>query len=73
MVNKDELPKNLNFIPTVVTDEGSDVVVFDEIIVEKGCSKWILTVCGYFVGYKIAQNELKYHIGECGTRTLDGQ
>nr|GEV24769.1 hypothetical protein [Tanacetum cinerariifolium] len=31
MVKKDAVPKNLNYIPTMVTDIGSEVVIFDEI------------------------------------------
>nr|GEV03542.1 RNA-directed DNA polymerase, eukaryota, reverse transcriptase zinc-binding domain protein [Tanacetum cinerariifolium] len=47
MVKMDDMPKNLEFIPTVIviTDNGNEVVIFDEEIVLKGSEKWSLTVC----------------------------
>ncbi|PWA66335.1 hypothetical protein CTI12_AA328150 [Artemisia annua] len=41
------------------TDGGSEVVVFDEMIVLKGSERWNLTVCGQFVGYSMNPNESK--------------
>nr|GEU32647.1 ribonuclease H-like domain-containing protein [Tanacetum cinerariifolium] len=37
-----------------------EVGVFDEMIVKKGCERWKLTVSGYFVGYNMAPNELRF-------------
>ncbi|GJQ91963.1 RNA-directed DNA polymerase, eukaryota, reverse transcriptase zinc-binding domain protein [Tanacetum coccineum] len=36
----------LNFIPTKINEEGSEIVVFDEALVAKGSAQWKLTVCG---------------------------
>ncbi|GKE28853.1 RNA-directed DNA polymerase, eukaryota, reverse transcriptase zinc-binding domain protein, partial [Tanacetum coccineum] len=60
MVKMDDVPKNLEFIPTVVT--GIEVVIFDEDLVQKGSEKWCLTVCGQFVGYEMHISELRYNI-----------
>ncbi|GJY63014.1 RNA-directed DNA polymerase, eukaryota, reverse transcriptase zinc-binding domain protein [Tanacetum coccineum] len=62
MVKKDEIPKKLSFKPTIVTDNGVEVVIFDEVLTRKGCERWNLTVSGHFVGYKMAPNELRYNI-----------
>ncbi|GJU68574.1 RNA-directed DNA polymerase, eukaryota, reverse transcriptase zinc-binding domain protein [Tanacetum coccineum] len=53
----------LNFIPTEVTDEGCEVVIFDEALVDKGSNQWKLTVCGHFVGYKMSVHELRNESG----------
>ncbi|GJZ17124.1 RNA-directed DNA polymerase, eukaryota, reverse transcriptase zinc-binding domain protein [Tanacetum coccineum] len=52
----------LNFIPTEVTEEGCEVVIFDEALVDKGSTQWKLTVCGNFVGYKMSVHEIRYNI-----------
>ncbi|GKC01640.1 hypothetical protein Tco_0987776 [Tanacetum coccineum] len=49
-------------IPTSVNCKGEGVVLFDEEMVKEGSEKWLLTVCGYFVGCKMHVNELKYNI-----------
>ncbi|GJY92303.1 RNA-directed DNA polymerase, eukaryota, reverse transcriptase zinc-binding domain protein [Tanacetum coccineum] len=41
----------LNFIPTEVTKEGCEVVIFYEALVDKGSTQWKLTVYGNFVRY----------------------
>nr|GEX25095.1 RNA-directed DNA polymerase, eukaryota, reverse transcriptase zinc-binding domain protein [Tanacetum cinerariifolium] len=58
MVKMDGIPKSLEFIPTVITETGNEVLIFDEEIVKKGSEKWCLTVCGQFVGYEMHINEL---------------
>ncbi|GJY65994.1 RNA-directed DNA polymerase, eukaryota, reverse transcriptase zinc-binding domain protein [Tanacetum coccineum] len=58
-VKKDDIPKNINYIPTVITHAGNEVVVFDEMLVQKGSERWSLTVCGQFVGYTMHINELR--------------
>ncbi|GKD42944.1 RNA-directed DNA polymerase, eukaryota, reverse transcriptase zinc-binding domain protein [Tanacetum coccineum] len=52
----------LNFIPTKVTKEICEVVIFDEDLVDKGSAQWKLTVCGHFVGYKMNVHGLRYHL-----------
>ncbi|GJR17132.1 RNA-directed DNA polymerase, eukaryota, reverse transcriptase zinc-binding domain protein [Tanacetum coccineum] len=51
----------LFLIPTSMKENGEKVVVFDKEIIKKGSEKWKFTVCGYFVGYKVGVNELKYN------------
>ncbi|GJZ57169.1 RNA-directed DNA polymerase, eukaryota, reverse transcriptase zinc-binding domain protein [Tanacetum coccineum] len=48
-------------IPTVFED-GREVVVFEEELVFEGSKKWMLTLCGRFVGMQMNYNELKYNI-----------
>ncbi|GKB40422.1 hypothetical protein Tco_0885364 [Tanacetum coccineum] len=59
---KDEIPKKLCYKPTVVNDNGTKVIVFDEMLEKKGRERWTLTACSYFVGYRIPPNELRYNI-----------
>ncbi|GJS48187.1 RNA-directed DNA polymerase, eukaryota, reverse transcriptase zinc-binding domain protein [Tanacetum coccineum] len=61
-VEKRELNKNLYCIPTSKKDNGDEVVVFDEEIVEEGSKKWLNTVYGYFVGCNMSPVELRYNI-----------
>ncbi|GJW84489.1 RNA-directed DNA polymerase, eukaryota, reverse transcriptase zinc-binding domain protein [Tanacetum coccineum] len=71
---KDEAPKKLNYKPTEINENGVEVVIFDEMIVKKGSERWNLTVSGYFVGYRMAPNELRYNIrrmwGKYGVRDI---
>ncbi|GKC03922.1 RNA-directed DNA polymerase, eukaryota, reverse transcriptase zinc-binding domain protein, partial [Tanacetum coccineum] len=72
IVNNGSLDNKLNLIPTEVNDDGTEVVIFVEEIVKEGSKKWELTVCGYFVGYKMSYQESRYTIsGRNGT--LDGK
>ncbi|GJS90677.1 RNA-directed DNA polymerase, eukaryota, reverse transcriptase zinc-binding domain protein [Tanacetum coccineum] len=49
---------NLELVPSVINEKGDEVVVFYEELVEEGCEKWHLTICGYFVGWSMNVNEL---------------
>ncbi|GJV53270.1 RNA-directed DNA polymerase, eukaryota, reverse transcriptase zinc-binding domain protein [Tanacetum coccineum] len=62
MVKKDEVPKNLNYIPTLITDVGTEVVIFDDMLVQRGSERWNLIVYGQFVGYDMNIHELRYNI-----------
>ncbi|GJV37854.1 RNA-directed DNA polymerase, eukaryota, reverse transcriptase zinc-binding domain protein [Tanacetum coccineum] len=59
---KEELNQNLFSIPTSVKENGEEVVIFDENIVEEGSKKWMNTLCGYFVGCNMSPPELRYNI-----------
>ncbi|GJW67965.1 RNA-directed DNA polymerase, eukaryota, reverse transcriptase zinc-binding domain protein [Tanacetum coccineum] len=60
--------RNLECIPTEIDENGIEVVVFDEIMVAKGCKRWDLTLCGFFVGYKMSVNELRYNLKRMWSR-----
>ncbi|GJW91053.1 RNA-directed DNA polymerase, eukaryota, reverse transcriptase zinc-binding domain protein [Tanacetum coccineum] len=61
--NKEEqIDKNLCFIPTAASDDGTDVIIFDVELAQLGSSKWDLTICGYFVGAKMSYNELRCNL-----------
>ncbi|GKB23490.1 ribonuclease H-like domain-containing protein [Tanacetum coccineum] len=57
-----KLDNKLTRIPTVISDNGVEVVIFDDEIIKEGGKKWDLTVCGYFVGYKMSYQELRCNI-----------
>nr|GFA09996.1 hypothetical protein [Tanacetum cinerariifolium] len=63
MVMSDAIPNSLDFIPTLITESGNEVVIFDEEIVQKGSERWCLTVCGHFVSYDMHINELRDEVG----------
>ncbi|GKB08859.1 RNA-directed DNA polymerase, eukaryota, reverse transcriptase zinc-binding domain protein [Tanacetum coccineum] len=52
MVTKDlkVVNNNLDFVPTIINEEGSEFIIFDESLVEKRSAQWKLTVCGHFIG-----------------------
>ncbi|GJU22273.1 RNA-directed DNA polymerase, eukaryota, reverse transcriptase zinc-binding domain protein [Tanacetum coccineum] len=64
MVTKDlkVVNNNLDFVPTVINEEGSEFIIFDEALVEKRSAQWKLTVCGHFIGYRMSVHELRYNI-----------
>ncbi|GJU59397.1 RNA-directed DNA polymerase, eukaryota, reverse transcriptase zinc-binding domain protein [Tanacetum coccineum] len=58
-----EVAKNkMKFIPTVLTEIGKEVVVFDEELVLIGSMKWQLTLYSYFMGHKMSLPEIRYHL-----------
>ncbi|GKB17042.1 RNA-directed DNA polymerase, eukaryota, reverse transcriptase zinc-binding domain protein [Tanacetum coccineum] len=63
-VNNTELndENKLDHIPTVINDDGLEFVVFDDDLVKEGSKRWELSACGYFVGYRMSIQELRYHL-----------
>ncbi|GJT93498.1 zinc knuckle CX2CX4HX4C containing protein [Tanacetum coccineum] len=62
VANAVRLNNILMTIPTMLKDDGNDVVIFDDELIEKGSVKWRNTVWGYFVGSKVSFNEARYHL-----------
>ncbi|GKB51163.1 RNA-directed DNA polymerase, eukaryota, reverse transcriptase zinc-binding domain protein [Tanacetum coccineum] len=60
--NEMNVDNKLNHIPTVINDDGLEYVIFDEELVKEGSKKWELSACGYFVGYRMPIQELRYHL-----------
>ncbi|GJV63170.1 hypothetical protein Tco_1473998 [Tanacetum coccineum] len=40
----------------------ADKVIYDEELVTERSKKWELSACGYFVGYRMSIQELRYHL-----------
>ncbi|GKA93960.1 zinc knuckle CX2CX4HX4C containing protein [Tanacetum coccineum] len=59
---QDSFSRKLTAMPTEIDDEGNEFAIFDENIINEGCKKWDLTVCGYFVGHNMSVNELRYNL-----------
>ncbi|GJT44300.1 RNA-directed DNA polymerase, eukaryota, reverse transcriptase zinc-binding domain protein [Tanacetum coccineum] len=57
-----ECDKALESIPTKIDENGVEVVVFDDVMVAEGSKRWELTLCGFFVGYRMSINELRYNL-----------
>ena len=52
----------LFMVPTELNENGVEIAIFDEEIVELGSAKWDKTVCGQFLGCMVSFNEARYHI-----------
>lgn len=62
IVNVSKHDNKLLIIPTEMDNNGNEVVVFDDELIELGSVKLRKTVCGYFVGCKVSLNEARYHL-----------
>ncbi|GKA90452.1 RNA-directed DNA polymerase, eukaryota, reverse transcriptase zinc-binding domain protein [Tanacetum coccineum] len=60
----------LKLIP-IGTSDGREVVMFDDEILQEGIKKWQLTLCGQFVGYKMAFAELRFRDEEGMNHVLE--
>ncbi|GJU58819.1 hypothetical protein Tco_1236585 [Tanacetum coccineum] len=58
----DCVDNKLNHIPTLINENGQEFVIFDDEIISEGSRKWELATCGYFVGYRMSIQELRYHL-----------
>ena len=63
-----ETSKGLLDIPTEIDNNGNEVVIFDDVMVAEGSKKWVLTLCGYFVGHQMPINELRYNLRRMWSR-----
>ncbi|GJS40033.1 RNA-directed DNA polymerase, eukaryota, reverse transcriptase zinc-binding domain protein [Tanacetum coccineum] len=61
-INANKIDNHYDNTENNIKDNGDEVVIFDEVIVEEGSKKWINTLCGYFVGCNISPVELRYNI-----------
>ena len=72
--NLSYLNNKLCHIPTSISENGIEIVIFDEEIVMEGSKKWEHTPCGYFVGYKMYAQEINYHLfrmwGKYGLKSI---
>lgn len=50
------------YIPTEISENGNEVVIFDKDMVQNFSIHWQLTLRGYFDGYRMAYNEIRYHL-----------
>ncbi|GKB53018.1 RNA-directed DNA polymerase, eukaryota, reverse transcriptase zinc-binding domain protein, partial [Tanacetum coccineum] len=60
--------RKLKCILTELDENRVKVVVFDEVLVAKGIKRWDMTLCGFFVGYKMSVNELRYNLRRMWSR-----
>ncbi|GJY93798.1 hypothetical protein Tco_0509580 [Tanacetum coccineum] len=68
IVNPSRLDNKLINVPTGVRENGDDVCIFDDEIIELESKKWNLTVCGQFIGCNMVFNEARYHIRRMWSR-----
>nr|GEV38617.1 hypothetical protein [Tanacetum cinerariifolium] len=63
-----EIDKNFVVVPTELDCNGSEIVIFDEMMVVEGGKRWDKTLCGYFMGYNMSVNELRYNLRRMWSR-----
>ncbi|GJY66712.1 zinc knuckle CX2CX4HX4C containing protein [Tanacetum coccineum] len=63
-LNKDiaQYDRSLEVITTEFDKDGIEVVVFDDVMVAEGSKRWELSICGFFVGFKMSVNALRYNL-----------
>ncbi|XP_071739330.1 uncharacterized protein [Rutidosis leptorrhynchoides] len=59
-IAKSELDKKLSFVPLAKDSDGEDIVVFDEVLVAEGASRWDKTAYGYLIGGNMPFGALQY-------------
>ncbi|GKD62057.1 hypothetical protein Tco_1299566, partial [Tanacetum coccineum] len=47
------IDNKLMSIPTDSDELGNEYVIFDEELINDGCKRWLLTLCGFFMGFKM--------------------
>ncbi|GJY73860.1 RNA-directed DNA polymerase, eukaryota, reverse transcriptase zinc-binding domain protein [Tanacetum coccineum] len=64
IVQKEDMlvDKKLHYIAPSLNSDRAEVVVFDDEIMMKGCEKWKLTACSYFIRHEMGFYELRYHL-----------
>ncbi|GJS30583.1 hypothetical protein Tco_0491203 [Tanacetum coccineum] len=62
IVNSTRLDNKLMNVPTAVSENRNNVVIFDDKLIELGSKKWNLIVYRQFIGCSIEFNEAWYHI-----------
>nr|GFB33155.1 hypothetical protein [Tanacetum cinerariifolium] len=55
------IDNQLMTVPTDIDEFGNELVVFDEELINDGSRRWKLTLCGFFVGFKMRINELRFN------------
>nr|GEY39110.1 ATPase, F1/V1/A1 complex, alpha/beta subunit, zinc knuckle CX2CX4HX4C [Tanacetum cinerariifolium] len=66
IVNSSRLDNKLINVPTGVSENEDDVVIFDDEIIELGSKKWNLAMCRKFIGCSMGFMRLDITLGECG-------
>ncbi|GJZ56713.1 zinc knuckle CX2CX4HX4C containing protein [Tanacetum coccineum] len=54
--------------PIEIDENGNEIVIFDDDLINAGSVKWNLTLCGYFVGHTMNTNELRYNLRRMWSR-----
>nr|GFB18130.1 hypothetical protein [Tanacetum cinerariifolium] len=58
----------LMIIPADVDNLGNEFVIFDEELTNDGSRRWHLTLCGFFMGFKMRISELRYNVRRMWSR-----
>nr|GEU72557.1 RNA-directed DNA polymerase, eukaryota, reverse transcriptase zinc-binding domain protein [Tanacetum cinerariifolium] len=55
-------------VPTDIDELGNEFVVFDEELINDGSRRWQLTLCGFFMLFRMRINELGYNVRRMRSR-----
>ncbi|XP_071719143.1 uncharacterized protein [Rutidosis leptorrhynchoides] len=74
-IAKSELDNKLSFVPLVKNGDGEDIVVFYEVFVAEGASRWDKTAYGYVIGsnmpYGVLQSNLRRMWNKYGIKDIN--
>nr|GEU87002.1 RNA-directed DNA polymerase, eukaryota, reverse transcriptase zinc-binding domain protein [Tanacetum cinerariifolium] len=62
IVNSNKIGNKLMEISTEMSEDGNEVVILNDEMIEQGCEKWKYTIRGFFVGRQVTYNEARYHL-----------
>ncbi|GJT24309.1 ribonuclease H-like domain-containing protein [Tanacetum coccineum] len=62
IVNANKIDNKLMEISTEIDENGNEVVVLNDEMIESGCEKRKNTICGFFVGGQVTYSEARYHL-----------
>ncbi|GJV73509.1 ATPase, F1/V1/A1 complex, alpha/beta subunit [Tanacetum coccineum] len=62
IVKANKIDNKLVEISTKINENGNEVVVLNDEMIESVCEKWKYTICGFFVGGQVTFSEARYHL-----------
>ncbi|GJX32722.1 hypothetical protein Tco_0242577, partial [Tanacetum coccineum] len=62
IVNANKIDNKLMEISTEIGENGNEVVVLNDEMIESGCEKWKNNIYGFFVGGQVTYSEARYHL-----------
>ncbi|GJR73569.1 hypothetical protein Tco_0085934 [Tanacetum coccineum] len=62
IVKANKIDNKLVEISTEINENGNEVVVLNDEMIESVCEKWKYIICGFFVGGQVTYSEARYHL-----------
>ncbi|GJU00634.1 zinc knuckle CX2CX4HX4C containing protein [Tanacetum coccineum] len=62
IISANKIDNKLVEIFTKMGENGNEVVILNDEMIEPGCEKWKNTICGFFMGGQVTYSEARYHL-----------